>query len=144
VAELRAAGEGVDRVLLLHDGTRSGSDLFQAVLTMLDPQVVLAIAPVSSEGTAPANGAGLVHEDQERARRLGRELSLVQLKENTGDAVVQLAQEGQYDLIILPVPSEPLPGQTSRLDARANYVLDRAHCRVFLAAPPRIPLETDR
>src|SRR5262249_41426242 len=38
VAELRAAGEGVDRVLLVHEGTQAGSDLFQAVLTMLDPQ----------------------------------------------------------------------------------------------------------
>src|SRR5262249_30286798 len=53
VAELRAAGEGVDRVLLLHDGTRSGSDLFQAVLTMLDPQVVLAVAWIALEETEP-------------------------------------------------------------------------------------------
>ena len=30
VAELRAAGVGVDRVLLLHDGTPASSDLFQA------------------------------------------------------------------------------------------------------------------
>ncbi len=38
VAELRAAGVGVDRVLLLHDGSPASSDLFQAVLTMLDPR----------------------------------------------------------------------------------------------------------
>ena len=44
VAELRAAGVGVDRVLLVHDGSRAGSDLFRAVLTMLDPQVGLALA----------------------------------------------------------------------------------------------------
>ena len=30
VAELRAAGVGVDRVLLLHDGSPASSDLFQA------------------------------------------------------------------------------------------------------------------
>ena len=41
VAELRAAGVGVSRVLLVHDGTPESSDLFKAVLTMLDPQVAL-------------------------------------------------------------------------------------------------------
>src|SRR5437773_10725619 len=46
VAELRAAGVGVDRVLLVHDGSPGCSDLFQAVLTMLDSQVQLALAPV--------------------------------------------------------------------------------------------------
>ena len=37
VAELRAAGIGVGRVLLAHDGSPGNSDLFQAVFTMLDP-----------------------------------------------------------------------------------------------------------
>ena len=41
VAELRAAGVGVDRVLLLHDGSPASSDLFASVLTMLDDKVVL-------------------------------------------------------------------------------------------------------
>jgi amino acid transporter len=144
VAELRAAGEGVDRVLLVHEGTQAGSDLFRAVLTMLDPQVVLAIVPTVSNGAEPDNGPGVIQQDAERARRLGRELSVTGLKENTGEALVRLAQEGRYDLIILPVPEEPPPGQASRLDARAHYVLDRAHCRVFLAAAPRIPQEVDR
>ena len=52
VAELRAAGVGVDRVLLLHDGSPADSDLFQAVLTMLDPQVKLALLPLSRRGRA--------------------------------------------------------------------------------------------
>src|SRR5437764_2420779 len=46
VAELRAAGVGVDRVLLVHYGDPESSDLFDAVLTMLDPQVVLTLVPV--------------------------------------------------------------------------------------------------
>src|SRR3954471_18810010 len=50
VAELRAAGVGVDRVLLVHDGSPSSSDLFQAVLTMLDPEVLLGLAPVPLPG----------------------------------------------------------------------------------------------
>jgi amino acid transporter len=144
VAELRAAGEGVDRVLLIHDGTASGSDLFQAVLTMLDPQVVLAIVPAVTEGEELSNGHAVIQQDEERAKRLGRELAVSYVQGDTSEALVRLAQEGQYDLIILPLPEEPPAGQTSRLDARAHYVLDRAHCRVFLAASPRIPQEVDR
>jgi amino acid transporter len=144
VAELRAAGEGVDRVLLLHDGTAAGSDLFQAVLTMLDPQVVLTIVPSVPEGEEASSVHGLIQQDEDRAKRLGRELSVTYVMEDTGEAIVRLAQEGQYDLIILPIPEEPPPGQTSRLDRRSHHVLDRAHCRVFLAASPRIPQEVDR
>src|SRR5262249_6648079 len=54
VAELRAAGVGVDRVLLLHDGTRECSDLFQGVMTMLDPQVLLGVVPVPADGQTEA------------------------------------------------------------------------------------------
>ena len=36
---------------------------------------------------------------------------------------------------------EPAAGQTSRLDERALYLVDHAHCRVFLAAAPHIPRE---
>src|SRR5262249_25610040 len=56
VAELRAAGVGVDRVLVLHDGSPAGSDLFQAVLTRLDPQVRLAVVPDVPPGAEPYNG----------------------------------------------------------------------------------------
>src|SRR5207248_8652747 len=72
VAELRAAGVGVDRVLLLHDGSPANSDLFQGVLTMLDPEVALGIVPVVPPGSDPLNGHSVVHQDQERARQLGR------------------------------------------------------------------------
>src|SRR5262249_7185741 len=53
VAELRAAGVGVDRVLLVHDGSRAGSGLFRSVLTMLDPQVGLEIAAAPGPGPVP-------------------------------------------------------------------------------------------
>src|SRR5262249_9910958 len=99
VAELRAAGVGVDRVLLVHAGSPSCSDLFQAVLTMLDPQVVLSIAPVVAPGQEPLNGHNLVHQDQERAKQLGRELSVIQLTKDSGEEIVQQASTGQFDLI---------------------------------------------
>src|SRR5438067_8921427 len=56
VAELRAAGVGVDRVLLVHHDSTESSDLFQAVLTMLDPDVALGLVPVGVESAAAPNG----------------------------------------------------------------------------------------
>ena len=38
VAELRAAGIGVRRMLLVHDGTRASSDVFEWLLTMVVEQ----------------------------------------------------------------------------------------------------------
>jgi amino acid transporter/nucleotide-binding universal stress UspA family protein len=141
VAELRAAGVGVDRVLMLHDGSPGSSDLFQEVLTLIDPQVFLALAPVAPEGEEPAKSLNLIPHDQERAKQLGREVRLVTLKSSAGEEVVRVAKEGQYDLIILGLPAEPPAGQSGRLDARTLFVMDHAHCRVFLAAAPLIPRE---
>jgi len=53
VAELRAAGVGIGRVLLVHFDTAESSDLFRGVLTMLDPQVVLTIVPITPQRRAP-------------------------------------------------------------------------------------------
>ena len=50
IEELRAAGVGVDRVLLTHDGSPACSDLFQGVLTMLDPQVRLGLVSLIPPG----------------------------------------------------------------------------------------------
>jgi amino acid transporter/nucleotide-binding universal stress UspA family protein len=141
VAELRAAGVGVDRVLLLHDGTPEGSDLFQAVLTLLDPQVALGVLPVVASGGETVNGHSLVKQDRERAEQLGRPMHLLAGETLTGEEVVRLAREGQYDLVIIGLPAEPPAGQASRLDERGRYVMDHAHCRVFLAASPGIPQE---
>ena len=43
---VRGAGIGISHVLLLHDGTSVGSDLFADVLTMLDPLVELSLVPL--------------------------------------------------------------------------------------------------
>jgi amino acid transporter len=141
VAELRAAGVGVDRVLLAHDGSPGNSDLFQAVLTMLDPQVVLALAPVVPPGSEPLNGHGVVHQDEERARQLGRELVVLPLKVADGPEIVKQAKEGEYDLIILPLSQESPADPVGALDDRSRYIVRYAHCRVLLAAPPVIPTE---
>ncbi|HEX4591895.1 MAG TPA: universal stress protein, partial [Gemmataceae bacterium] len=136
VAELRAAGVGVDRVLLVHDGSRAGSDLFRAVLTMLDPQVGLEIAYAAGPDAAP----NVLRTDHEKAANLGRELAIHMLPAEYGPELVQLAREVQTDLLILPRPE--FRGDGHRTDGQAEYVLRHAHCPVFLATPPPIPEET--
>jgi hypothetical protein len=127
--------------LLLHDGTPESSDLFQSVLTMLDPQVRLTLVPVVPAGREPLNGHGLVKQDEERARQLGRALAVEQVNGDVAVAVVKLAREGEHDLIIVPLPPD-LPARPNHpLDARSAYILGHAHCPVFLAGAPIIPHE---
>jgi nucleotide-binding universal stress UspA family protein len=141
VAELRAAGVGVDRVLLTHDGTTTGSDLFQGVLTMLDADVALSILPLVAAGEATGNGMALVKQDQERAAQLGRDVYLEPPGNGSGAEIVRLAHEGQYDLIIVGLSPDGPRGPDTLMDERVNHVLRHAHCRVFLAASPAIPQE---
>jgi amino acid transporter/nucleotide-binding universal stress UspA family protein len=141
VAELRAAGVGIDRVLLIHDGSPGSSDLFQGVLTMLDPQVGLGIVPVVPPGAEPLNGHGIVHQDTERAEQIGRALQVITLTEPSGPAIVERARVDQYDLIIVPLSPEAPTDPLGSLDERAEYIVRHAHCRVFLAAVPVIPTE---
>ncbi len=141
VAELRAAGVGIDRVLLIHDGSPMNSDLFQGVLTMLDPLVVLGIVPVVPPGSEPLNGHGIVHQDEERADQLGRALEVIQLPIPDGRAIVDRASKDQYDLIILPLSDESPNNPLGKLDERADYIIRHAHCPIFLATHPVIPQE---
>ncbi len=139
VAELRAAGVGIDRVLLAHDGSRTGSDLFQAVLTMLDPKVSLALLPLVPPGDK-VNLAPL-REDQQRADQLGRPVPLIELKVGDGKEIVTRARELQFDLIVLSLPPESPVDPLGQLDERARYIVRNAHCRVLLMSVPAIPQE---
>jgi amino acid transporter/nucleotide-binding universal stress UspA family protein len=141
VAELRAAGVGVDRVLLVHDNTPESSDLFQAVLTMLDPQVVLGLVPIAVAGPL-ANGNGALAHDVEQAAQLGRQVPVHTLKDGSVEAeIVRLAHEGKYDLVVAGIKSEPAPGRTEPLNVQ--YLTGHAPCRVFLSAPPPLPSEPE-
>jgi amino acid transporter/nucleotide-binding universal stress UspA family protein len=141
VAELRAAGVGVDRLLMIHEGTPLSSDLFQAVLTMLDPEVVLDLVPLLPPGDEGVNGYSTLMQDEERARQLGREMKTHEVTGDVAAAVVRLAREGGYDLIVLPLPAELSADPDQPLDERARAIMRHAHCPVFLAAPPVIPHE---
>jgi amino acid transporter/nucleotide-binding universal stress UspA family protein len=143
VAELRAAGVGFDRVLLVYDASAAGSDLFQGVLTVLDPDVHLGLVPVIPPGSEPFNGHGVVQQDRERAGQLGRELQVHEVSNNVGEEIVRLARANEYDLIILALPPELPAGPTLPLTDWTSHILHHAPCRVFLAAPPIIPNEPE-
>jgi amino acid transporter/nucleotide-binding universal stress UspA family protein len=143
VAELRAAGVGVDRVLLLHDGSASSSDLFQAVLTLLDPQVFLAFVTAKPEEQPALNGNSVIEADSERALRLGREIRIYRFPMDLGRHTAELASKEQIDLIIVPWGGEATSDQSEQ-DRDTAYILKHAHCRVFLAASPAIPQEPER
>jgi len=76
IAEMRAAGTGVRRVLFAHDGTPGASDLFQSVLTMLDPQVGLTVVSVSAEANESGK-SGFLERVREQSARLGRAIEVV-------------------------------------------------------------------
>jgi amino acid transporter len=159
VAELRAAGVGVDRVLLVHDGTPVSSDIFQSILTMLDPQVVLdLIAPRPGKllvgGPARnANGKNVSRQldskdtihvdpivyDQERAEHLGRTLHTHVMSGDWGEAVVRTAREGKYDMIIIPLPASAPENQQSWIE----HIRGNARCQVALVSLPTIPQQVD-
>jgi nucleotide-binding universal stress UspA family protein len=134
VKELRAGGVGVDRVLLIHRGKRGGNDLFQAVLTMLDPDVQLVVVPVE-------DGAEVIKQVTEQAEQLRRPIVTMQLDSEAGPAVVRLAKEHQHDLIIMGLPHEAAVGQRLKLEPWAEHILQNAHCRVFLASAPNVPTD---
>ncbi len=141
VAELRALGIGVHRVLMVHDGTSESSDLFQEMLTMIDPAVELALLPVAPLTEQPETSLNHLLQDQARAQQLHRTVTLLTADSDSGEAIVRLARAGRYEVIVLAVPAEPTQGGKERFDNRAAHLMDHAHCRVVLAVAPRIPHE---
>jgi nucleotide-binding universal stress UspA family protein len=144
VAELRAAGVGVDRVLMVHDGTAESSDLFEAVLTMLDPTVSLAFVRLETGATTNGHENSIFQHDLDKAEKLGRQLEVVPLSGEPGSGIVQLALEGKFDVIILPIPLDRPLDKDGTSGDYTKYVVRNAHCRVFLAAPPPIPIDVEK
>ena len=149
ISELRAAGVGVDRVLVLHDGTSDGHDLFQAVLTMLDPQVVLSVVSVGAGQGAgvPAGpkppGRDLIQQALDRAAQLRREVELVTVDGDLGPGLVRLAEEGHYDLMIYQEPELPASDSELTPPTWPEYLLSVAPCEVLVSPRRLAPPVTD-
>ena len=136
VAELRAAGVGVKRVLLHHDGTAHGSDLFRMVLTMLDPQVPLDFA-VGGEVT-PA-----LQQDLAQAMQLDREIGTQSLQGELGLALADAAQHRDYDLVIVASPDPNAEGAATT-QKQIELLLQQARCPVFVARMPEVPRDASK
>lgn len=148
VAELRAAGVGVSRVLMVHDNTSHSSDVFAAAITMIDPEVTLDVVhvpnsdhPPSTNGGAQSVGqVGLV-QDIERAKQLGREITVHEITGEPGAEVTKLLHDNNYDLLILD--SSPFAGEAEDIRSQKwhDYVREHASCPVCLVSLPAIPRE---
>ncbi len=139
VAELRAAGIGVNSVLFFHDGTSESTDLFAALLTMLDPQVTLRIAQPASPVDDAAHSR--VQRDMQRASQLHRDVALETLPAGELEAsLLTLTADGQADLLVCGVFTGSDSGHPC---VDTDYLLRHARCHVCLIAPPGIPLEAE-
>jgi nucleotide-binding universal stress UspA family protein len=143
VAELRAAGLGVDRVLFVHSGTPACSDLFHCVLTMLDPEVGLDIAATAPGEPHPLGGQPAIQQDQSLAKRVGRHVEVHSLADDAGNRIVKTAREGSYDIIVLPLGEESIPDVRGTLPEWMRFVLLHAHCPVFVISCAPLPLQVD-
>jgi amino acid transporter len=138
VRELREAGVGVDRVLMIHDNTAESSDLFQAVLTMLDPKVVLGVVPLARP---EADGPQTLDLDLHQAGQLDRQVDVHPLQNGQlAGEIIKLIREGSYDLLVLNKPDN---GTGDRPVLDLKQLLSNAPCRIFLSVPPSIPLEPE-
>ncbi len=119
VADLREAGIGVRRVLLVHYDDSESSDLFGATLTMLDPQIELTVVSLAAE--RPCSGEHRwLQLDLERACQLKREISVHDLADGDAAAgIVRLIREGRFDMLILGLIRDLPPGRPPVLDG--NY-----------------------
>jgi amino acid transporter/nucleotide-binding universal stress UspA family protein len=152
VAELRAAGVGVRRVLMVHDNTPHAADLFEAVLTMLDPDVGFDLATVpgpqrasaasqsvTPQSATPQSGMTSLIQDIERAENVGREVRIHHLAGDPGPEIVTLVLEQDYDLVVLD--GSVVADDDDAVPAWHKYVREHSPCIVCDLSMPAIPRE---
>jgi amino acid transporter/nucleotide-binding universal stress UspA family protein len=141
VAELREAGIGVSHVLLVHFGTTASSDLFAAVLTMLDPMVALTVVPVPL-GANHSTETDWLQQDLQRAEKLKREIEVCPLPPGDPDQeIVTMAKQLECDLLMMLEMEEAVSDLPVVLDYK-EIVLN-APCPVCLVSMPAIPHEVE-
>jgi amino acid transporter/nucleotide-binding universal stress UspA family protein len=141
VAELRDAGIGIQRVLLVHDGTRASSDVFEWLLTMISSSTELDVIRALPLEPALANGHDATEKDRQWAEQLGRAVKVLVGTTQSGPEIVRLSREGAYDAIVLPALSASATPFGTAGDDWPIYVLQHAPCSVFIAVHPAIPRE---
>jgi hypothetical protein len=137
IADLRKAGIGSDRILLVQFDSRGGLDMYQSILTTLDPAVALKVLVMPPERDEPKADAANVIQDQ--ANQLGCAVTVEALAGPNGGSIVRQASDGGYDLIVMPLPDEIDRGRPLVVPAWMQYVMQNAPCRVLLLAEPVLP-----
>ena len=84
-----------------------------------------------------------IRSDEARAKQLGRELSIAVVHGDPGPEIARTAREGQYDLVVAPLPEQFIDAVSREKYPWLDYLLEHAHCPVSLTAPPAIPMEVD-
>jgi len=138
VDDLRAAGIGVRRLLMAHDGTLASHDVFEWLLTMLADDVDLGIVPIVSSETLPQTGLPTIEQDRQRGEQLGRPVQVLIDRPLSGEEIVETINTGDYDAVVLPYVGV-LGATGGTVDPVIDYVLHHAPCGVFLAFHPLIP-----
>ena len=95
VADLRAAGIGVRRVLLVHDGTPDSHDVFEWLLTMVAPEVHLDLVPVRAEEPASGMAIAIRAPDQQRAPNWAAPCNCWRRIRRAGPEIVRLGRRGE-------------------------------------------------
>jgi amino acid transporter/nucleotide-binding universal stress UspA family protein len=139
VNELRAAGIGVRKVLMVHNGSLTSHDVFEWLLTMLLPEVDLDFIAVSNDGSRLGNPQETLLRDRQQAEQLGRKVKLLSDIPQNGPEIVQLARDGNYDLIVVPWAEESRSLPAGAHDDWVSYVLSNSSCSVFLASHAALP-----
>lgn len=135
VEELRAAGVGVDRVLILHDGSQRSSDLFRSLLTMLDRDVTLDALPIGEDRE------GYLERDLQAARQFERRSSLITYSQSGrfADELLRIIRDGGIDVVVARQSLVTYRGAAdSPSESWVTEIEQRIRCNVLLAAefPP--------
>jgi hypothetical protein len=140
IADLRAAGVGVRKVLLVHDGTRTSSDVFEWMLTMMSSSTGLDVVRAHKMDPTDTNGQEVFAKDNQWAQQLGRPVNVIAEQPQSGAEIIRMSREGNFDVIVLPAPSTTWAPSGDDADWM-SYVVHHAPCNVFIAVHPKVPRE---
>jgi amino acid transporter/nucleotide-binding universal stress UspA family protein len=133
VAELRDAGVGIGRVLIVLNDSPEGLDSFQSLLTMIDPQVPMSVAIVGDRGFAD--------KMKNQAEQVERKVAFFALEEPKADALARRATADQADLLVIPLGEVHPQDAQLPLPEWVADVVRKSPCPVALTTTPFVPDE---
>jgi amino acid transporter/nucleotide-binding universal stress UspA family protein len=138
VAELRSAGVGVSHVMFVHCNTQESSDLFEATLTMVDPQVAMTVLCLPQKTADDAKAVDWIQKNAEQAKQLQRDVGFHTLPgKDLCAEILQYAEQEDCDVLVVGVSSPTTWEEGPRLDT--EFLMQHAPCHVCLVSPPPIP-----